>query len=315
MRPWRLCSLLLLALPFVGSCDLFASPCRELCSYNTDCMPEQLEDAGAYGDCEWEDDDRDVLKECMDACKDEWKKSSSSDREEFATCIRCFHDEVDGSCDSDDLTESMYDDCEDECDDDEVLDFFEDVYEEWNWEIECDYGAGGDTGLWGGFDGTTEATSGTSPTPEPLLIDSVQVACNTDGNWQVDAMTSTWTGDAVYNAWEVLPKAAGWNEEHTLPSISFEPDGGPDTLQAILTPGAAVGDHTPGTNTVFVCGTHDVSDAMVYAIRVYDVDLAYADCAIWGEADKVEQVLTDGDDVSAHNTISNPEELESCVVF
>ncbi len=53
----------------------------------------------------------------------------------------------------------------------------------------------------------------------------------------------------------------------------------------------------------------------MHAIRVYDFDLALADCAIWGGADEVSEVLTGGPNVTDYNRVSNPNEIEACVIW
>ncbi len=135
---------LVLVLPLMGSCDLFSSPCRDFCVYEVECFPEHLDDLG-FGSCDWDDGEDDAMEECMDACKDEWKKSSSSEREEVTSCIRCVQDDLDGSCDYDDWYDSTFDDCDDECDDDDVDEFFEDVFNEWDGDLDCD----SETGVYG----------------------------------------------------------------------------------------------------------------------------------------------------------------------
>jgi hypothetical protein len=170
-------------------------------------------------------------------------------------------------------------------------------------------GDSGDTGS-----STTAPTGTTSPT---LVIDLVQTGCDADG-WFYYAETSAWTGDATANAWEVRDDENGWNEEHSMPSVDFDPnDPSYDILERTLADGASVGDFTADVNTVFACGTHDQKDAvgMTYAVRVYDTDLNFADCAIWGAG--VDAVFAGDSSVPAWNDVSNASEIsaDNCVVF
>ena len=161
---------------------------------------------------------------------------------------------------------------------------------------------------------TTATTATTSPT---LLIDLVQTGCDADG-WFYYAETSAWTGDATANAWEVRDDGNGWNEEHSMPSVDFDPeDPSYDILERKLSDGSSVGDFTADVNTVFECGVHDQKDAvgMTYAIRVYDTDLNFADCAIWGAG--VDAVYAGDASVPMWNDVSNADEIsaDNCVVF
>ena len=170
-------------------------------------------------------------------------------------------------------------------------------------------GDSGDTGT-----STTSATTTTSPT---LVIDLVQTGCDADG-WFFYAETSAWTGDATANAWEVRADENGWNEEHSLPSVDFDPDDPSyDILERTLTDDVEVGDYISDVNTVFECGVHDQKDAegMTYAVRVYDTDLNFADCAIWGSG--VDAVYAGDSTVPAWNDVSNASEISAanCVTF
>ncbi len=183
-------------------------------------------------------------------------------------------------------------------------------------------GGGGD----GGGDGPTTDTGElvdtgydwptTTYTIGEVTLQEVQVSCPSEEIWQVDALTQSWTADALYNVWQVIPDGLGWDEEHGLPSVDFGSDGDWDELQLRLDAGVGVGTFTPDRNTVFQCGLHDGDDVyMVHAIRVYDSDLALADCAIWGAADEVEQVLGNSPNVTDYNGVSSRDELEACVVW
>jgi len=107
-----------------------------VCDYYIECIPEQYDDAGLS--CDWEDDDDEMRKDCMESCTEEYKDMSSSDNKEVSACIRCVQSDIDGSCDYEDWYDATFDDCEDECDDDDVDDFFEDFFEEWSPDLECE---------------------------------------------------------------------------------------------------------------------------------------------------------------------------------
>lgn len=119
------------------ACGAIGTPCPAICDYYTECIPEQYDDAGL--DCEWEDDDKETKKDCLEACTEEYRDLSGSDKKEVGACIRCVQKDIDGSCDYEDWYDATYDDCEDECDDDDVGDFFGDFIEEWSPDLECDY--------------------------------------------------------------------------------------------------------------------------------------------------------------------------------
>ena len=125
----------------LGGCSVFGSPCKTVCEYNIDCLPNQFEDIG-YGSCEWEDDEDDLMEDCMESCGVEYQKASGDEKKEVKACITCVQDELGGSCDGEDWYEATFDDCEDECDDSDVDDFFEDFFEDWGAELVCEVAYG-----------------------------------------------------------------------------------------------------------------------------------------------------------------------------
>jgi len=145
-----------------------------------------------------------------------------------------------------------------------------------------DKGDSGDTSTATTTTGVTTGTTTTSTYTGPTLIDMVSYpGCADDTTWVYGAETVGWTdGNNIVNAWET-GNAMGWNEEHSLPSVEFGANNTWDRLEQSVTDEAAVADYAPDTNTVFACGTHDVDPVMTYAIRVYDFDGNYADCAIF----------------------------------
>ncbi len=134
--------------------------------------------------------------------------------------------------------------------------------------------------------GTTTATTGTTTgTTGPVAteIDVVLYPACTGTTWVYYAETLGWTdGNNIVNAWETGSEN-GWNDEHGLPSVDFDPAGAWDALEQSLEGGVAVADWTPDTSTVFECGVHDIDPTMSFAIRVYDIDGNYADCAVFDD--------------------------------
>ena len=171
----------------------------------------------------------------------------------------------------------------------------------------------GDTGT----AATTGATTGATTTGTTIPATEIDVvifpSCDdADAIWTYHAETVGWTdGNNLVNAWET-GSVGGWSEEHTLPSIEFGDNYAWDILERTLTDQAEVVDYTPDTNTVFTCGIHDVEDNMTFAIRVYDFDGNFADCAIFASDPTGIQAVNDGS-APDQNPPSNASELDSCV--
>lgn len=133
---------------------------------------------------------------------------------------------------------------------------------------------------------TTTTTTTSSTTTDTIVnglatVDFVEYPNCTGNRWIYTAETRSWTdGNNLVNAWET-GAAQGWNEEHNLPSIDFDPMGAWDRLERELEWGVGVANFQPDVNTVFTCGVHDVDPTMTFAVRVFDVDGNYADCAIF----------------------------------
>jgi hypothetical protein len=135
----NLLPLVVLLVPACGWYPFASKTCRKFCEYQLDCVEDQLDEQGL--DCEFDDDPQEVLAECMDACQDTWKDLDKGDKEDVEACVLCVDEEVDGSCDLEDWGDAVYDDCEDECDDDDVGEFFEEVADDWDPDLECDDGS------------------------------------------------------------------------------------------------------------------------------------------------------------------------------
>ena len=144
---------------------------------------------------------------------------------------------------------------------------------------------GPSTATLGGDSGEVTTSNTTIPTgyDGPTTMDSIEVpGCNKAGTaWVYQASTAGWTGGHnIVNAWET-GALDGWNEEHTLPSDTFGPLNSFDILKLSLAPGATEANFTVDFNTAFECGIHDVQPVMTYAIRVYNLNENYVDCAIF----------------------------------
>jgi hypothetical protein len=180
----------------------------------------------------------------------------------------------------------------------------------------------GESGDTGATDGTTTTGAGgtTDVTTMPDdMITAVQAECPDADTFAITVETNFSVGDALVNIWEVNAGATGWDEEHALVGAPVAGAAGDDIVWSLADDGAWVS----GTETLFSCGVHDVSDAMVYVARVFDADGVYEDCAAWGgDTSNIDEVLAmpEGDDMSDHtnyNGVSNPAEItaENCFVF
>jgi hypothetical protein len=175
-------------------------------------------------------------------------------------------------------------------------------------------GCGGDkVGDSGPIDTGSESGGGGAVAGD-LLIAEVNATC-TGSDWRYSAeVLNGWTGDATVNAWEVLNGAAGYDEEHSLASYDYDPDGTWDKIERVL----GTGEYVPDSSTLFACGIHDLgatpfNEAMVFAYRIYDTDGNLADCVMIGS--RAGDVLGDHGDVTSYNTVSNPSELDDCTAW
>ena len=248
---------------------------------------------GLYmNDCDADD----AVSECENACLEEWREKST-DREEVETCIICLTDELEDECDESTLAESLSD-CEDDCDDSDVLDFFEDVDGDWMDELSC----GSDSGA------TSNDRPGGTTTADAVIL-AAQASCPDDATFQIMIETNFSVGDAILNIWEVNAGATGWDEEHALVGAPTAGAAGDDVTWALTDDGMWMS----GTETLFSCGTHDVSGAMVYVARAFDADGVYEDCAAWGgDASNIDEVLATpegGGDVTSYNGVTDMNHL------
>ncbi|MFT4622700.1 MAG: hypothetical protein ACI8PZ_001356 [Myxococcota bacterium] len=150
-------------------------------------------------------------------------------------------------------------------------------------------------------------TGPTTTDPDDTIRSIYQVDCPDPTTLRVRVETNFQIGDAVINFWDVLPGAAGWDEEHVLVEPPTAGRAGDDFAWHLL-------DESPwvsGLSSAFICGEHDGA-RMVYAIRAYDTDGNYEDCAIVGPRDHVDQVLahpTGGGDVTGYNGVTRSEQI------
>ena len=165
----------------------------------------------------------------------------------------------------------------------------------------------GDTG----YGGTTGSVA--------VELDAIDYPSCSGNTWTYAAETLGWTdSNNLVNAWETgVADGGGWNDEHTLLSASYEPDGSRDYLEISLTSGIDMGAWVDGESTVFSCGVHDVENKMTFAYRVYDLDGNYADCGVLssdtiggGVADVYSGVAPDWTPVTAPTEISAANCLE-----
>lgn len=144
----------------------------------------------------------------------------------------------------------------------------------------------------------------------PTLIDYVEAVCSST-DIVINADTVGRTSAATLNLTDSA-NAAPLDEEHPLESAIPSANCFWDLVEATLSEGAAVGEWTPGVSSMFTCDAHIRSGVMTYAIRVYDLDGMFADCATWGDDPEgyISGAYADG-----ANPVSSPSELASCIVF
>lgn len=170
-----------------------------------------------------------------------------------------------------------------------------------------------------------EGKSLTEPCSGENDITLVDVTCD-DRGYRFYAETTGWVGRARLNIWEVVEgnKLAGWNEEHTLDTLEYDPACAWDHLERILTQGATDYTFQPDLNTLFICDTDpappdnpDDRPNLTYAIRIYDQNLQFVDCLMWGS--DIEEVLNDPSgiavsDVPNINPVTDSAQLTTCRV-
>lgn len=158
----------------------------------------------------------------------------------------------------------------------------------------------------------------------PLLVATMSVSCDSGGGppvWQAEATTFGWLSSATFNMWETA-STPGWNEEHSMLSVAYAPDGSWDSAARDLVAlgdtdgdGYSNGSYVPDVSTLFDCDVHAVQPVMTYAVRVYDVDGNFADCAIFAtDPTGVPDVLSSPSE-GWYNPVSNAFEIASCVPF
>ncbi|MFT4628258.1 MAG: hypothetical protein ACI8PZ_006953 [Myxococcota bacterium] len=125
---------------------------------------------------------------------------------------------------------------------------------------------------------TGAAPAGTSP-PEEVSIVATLSACTVDGLWTYEAWTDGPVASATVDAFAMHP-TDGWNEAHPV-DVVRSTELGADLFRQLDSAVKPI-DYVSGVNTPLVCGIDDRSDAMVYALRVYDAEGGLVDCAAWG---------------------------------
>lgn len=179
------------------------------------------------------------------------------------------------------------------------------------------YGCGGEKGGDSAEDTATTTddppTTTTTPYDGPTLIDVAGFSCPDGDTWAINVDTIGWTTNGVANMWET-GNLYGWDEEHTVPSVSFDPNMWWDKLERTLADESEVSAFTPDSNTVFTCGVHDADPVMTYMVRVYDQSDALADCWIFStDPDGITTVQGGGQ--PTNNTVSDDGDIAGCSVM
>lgn len=156
---------------------------------------------------------------------------------------------------------------------------------------------------------TSVGDTGCSFYTGPTLIEGFEAVCS-GTDIVIHADTTGWTSDAVVNMTDSA-NALRFDEEHHLASVSFGANRFWDVVEVTLAEGAAVTTWTPDVSSVFTCAGHITSGAMTYAIRVYDPNGSFADCATWGDDPGGYLSGAYWDDI---DVVSASHELASCVV-
>ncbi|MFT4624430.1 MAG: hypothetical protein ACI8PZ_003089 [Myxococcota bacterium] len=156
-------------------------------------------------------------------------------------------------------------------------------------------------------------TASTEGTAAPAVL-SGRASCPDEFTYEIRLQSNFSVSDAMLNTFEVVPDARGWDEQHPLVAPPLEGADGDEvvwTLEADRT-------YDPGYATVFQCGVHDTSAAMVYVARVYDDESNYVDCVAWGgDVAAVLAAPRGGGDVTSFNVVSLAEQItpELCSIL
>lgn len=116
----------------------------------------------------------------------------------------------------------------------------------------------------------------------PTILDYVEVACPTPDRLTANADTVGWTSESFVHfiATASAPSPAeAHSEEHEMQSVDFGNNGFWDYIEVLLDTEA--GDSwVPNTSTRLSCSGLQTDNT--FAMRVYDEDGSFTDCAIWG---------------------------------
>lgn len=157
----------------------------------------------------------------------------------------------------------------------------------------------------------------TEPCGEQPRIQLADVGCSIEG-YRFYVETTGWVGRARINIWELVEgnKFAGRVEEHTMDSFEFDPACGWDHLERVLAQGATDYTYMADQNTAFLCDidpnppdTPDDRPGLTYAVRVYDQNLSFSHCWMWGA--HIEEVLADPAGVGVGDVPNNIEITDS----
>lgn len=147
----------------------------------------------------------------------------------------------------------------------------------------------------------------------PTLIDTIASGCGASTTtWLHRIETTGLTSDGLVYAIETA-NSPPWDEQHTVPSVAYDPLGWWDDLERVLTDDASLATWAPDVSSLFSCGVHDNANTMTWMFRVYDVDGALADCVLFGH-DPVGLQAGDYDAVMI-NGMTDPQDRIGCPIW
>ena len=114
------------------------------------------------------------------------------------------------------------------------------------------------------------------------IIQQIDSSCDAS-SWSFSATTDGWTSDAVLNIDQTgVDPSVAWDEEHTLVSTDYDPNGYWDTVEIDLPIVTDWEQQQADVNTLFQCND-DRKATLTWMIRVWDPDGTMSDCAVWGD--------------------------------
>ena len=132
---------------------------------------------------------------------------------------------------------------------------------------------------------TDDTGPDTGPYDGPVLVELAEVTCTDTRSAYFYAETAGWTSSGLWFSQETANNEPQWADEHDLESFEYDKNGAWDHLEQTVSTNADFASWAVNASTVFSCepSEHfDGSAVMTYAIRVYDIDGAFADCLAFG---------------------------------